>query len=228
MRFSEFITRQRTVIFVIGIITFALSLIASSIVGFSSEWGELYINLAASSITIIFTAFIIDYLRVKETFSQTQNATSLAEDEITATCFRIKWRLARLFGLEHKGSDRENISNSTEAVKYLGMVTEEVDTYLQGQNFVKNKTKINEAELPRYIERLQLAQTELEQALILFEYATPYDFRERVLALRKELQFTERIIGFIDFTTPLNNSNKSIIRVTSQSVYDAINIVLSS
>lgn len=226
MQFKEFITPQRLAIFNVGILTFIASLVVSSQIGFSTLWGELFIDLAASSVTIVFTALIIDYLRIKEQRSKTQNAAGLAEDEIKATCFRIKWRLARMFGLERRNSGRDNISNRQEAQNYLKKVTEEVDTYLAQHNFVKDKTPIDEKTFPQYLERLQSGQTELEQVLVLYEYALPYSLRERVLALRSELQVAERVLGFIDASEPLSKANRSLIRVTAQSVYDAIESVL--
>ena len=226
MQFKEFLSRQRVTIFIVGIVSFAIFLIVSHLVGYSSLWGTLFIDLAASALTIIFTALIIDYLSLKEQHSKTQNVAGLAEDEIKATCFRLKWRLARLFGLERRNSRRDNISNWQEAKEYLDEVTNEVDEYLSQYDFVDDKPAVEEKYFVSYIERLQAAQTELEQTLILYEYAMSYSLRERVLALRNELQVSERLLGFIDLSEGLNRANLSLIRVTAQSVYDAIEDVL--
>lgn len=226
MQFKDFITQQRVTIFIVGIATFVVSLLISHVTGFATLWGELFIDLAASSVTIVFTALIIDYLRLKEQSNKTQNAAGLAEDEIKATCFRIKWRLARLFGLERRNSGRDNISDRQEAKEYLDRVTSEVDDYLSQHSFVKDKTHVNEKAFPQYLERLQIAQTELEQVLVLYEYALPYTLRERVLALRSELQVAERVLGFIDTSDSLTKANFSLVRVTAQAVYEAVETVL--
>ncbi len=158
---------------------------------------------------------------------KTKNAAGLAEDEISDTCFRIKWRLARLFGLESRETGREHISNHQEAITYLNDVTVEVNNYLSQHHFIKDQTPVTENEFPAYLGRLQMAQTELEQALILFEYATSFILKERTLALRQELQVAERILGFIDTSKPLSKANLSIIRITGQSIYDAIEDLLA-
>lgn len=226
MQFKEFITQQRVAIFILGVLTFIVSLAISNSIGFDSLWGELFIDLAASSVTIVFTALIIDYLRLREQSSKTVNAAGLAEDEIKATCFRIKWRLARLFGLERRNSGRDNISSRQEAQQYLQRVTEEVNHYLSNKSLTEKKTDVDEKMFPQYLERLQSAQTELEQVLVLYEYALPYSLMERVLSLRSELQISERVLGFIDTSEPLSKSNISLIRVTAQSVYEAVESVL--
>ena len=92
----------------------------------------------------------------------------------------MKWRLARLFGWERSGAERDNISNREEAREYLENVTNEVDTYLSQYDFVKDKTRVKADAFPQYLERLQSAQAELEQDLILYEYALSYSLRERV------------------------------------------------
>jgi len=226
MHFKEFITRQRLMIFFVGIATFTVALFFSHLIGFSSLWGTLLVDLAASSMTIIFTALIIDYLGLKEASDKTQNAAGLAEDEIKTTCFRIKWRLARLFGLERYSSIRDHIGNHQEAIDYLDEITISVSNYLARLDFINDKTPINGKAFAKYTEHLGLAQTELEQVLILYEYAMSFSFRERVLALRKELQVSEQLLGFIDTETSLNGSNLSLIRITAQSIYDAIEAVL--
>jgi len=226
VQFKEFITQQRAAIFIVGIATFIVSLIISSVSGFSTLWGALFVDLAASSVTIVFTALIIDYLGLKEKSSKTQNAAGLAEDEIKATCFRIKWRLARLFGLPRRRSGRDHISDRQEAREYLDTVTTEVDSYLSHHSFVDRKTPFNEEAFAQYLERLQAAQTELEQVLVLYQYALSYSLRERVLALRSELQVADRLLGFIDTSEPFSKANLSLIRITAQSVYDAIEAVL--
>ncbi len=227
MRFKEFITRQRVGIFIIGLTTFIVSLLLSHLIGFDSITGELFIDLAASSVTIIFTALIIDYLSLKEQSNRTHAAADLAEDEIRATCFRINWRLARLFGLEREGSKRDAISNREEARHYLETFTAEVNAYLAKLDFLRGQTVLDIDAFQRYLDRLQSSQTELEQTLVLYDYALSYSLRERVLTLRSELQIAERLLSFIDTSASLNNANLSLIRVTAQSVYDAVLAVLS-
>jgi hypothetical protein len=227
MQFKEFITKQRAAIFIVGIATFIVALLVAHFINFASLWGELFIDLAASSVTIVFTALIIDYLGLKEQISKTQNAAGLGEDEISATCYRIKWRLARLFGLEQGETGRDNISNRKEARLYLDKVTSEVDGYLSKQDFVSKDTTINTRAFQKYLERLQSSQTELEQTLILYEYALSYSLREHVLALRSELQIAERLLGFIDTSESFNEDNLSLIKVTAQYVYEAVEAVLT-
>jgi hypothetical protein len=226
VQFKEFITKQRVLILNVGVATFIVSLIIAHLVSFKTLWGSLFINLAASAVTIVFTALIIDYLGLKEQSVRTQRAAELAEDEIKVVCSRIKWRLARLFGLERRNSGRENISSRQEARTYLEEVTSEVDDYLMTHSLMSEQTSINEKTFPRYLELLQSAQNELEQTLLLYEYALSYSLRERILALRRELQVAERILGFIDTSDSLNESNISLIRVTGQSVYEAVIEVL--
>jgi hypothetical protein len=226
VQFKDFITRQRVTILVVGVITAAASLLIAHAVGFATLTGELFIDLVASSVTIVFTALIIDYLGVKEQSVKTLNAAGLAEDEIKAICFRINWRMARLFGLERRGADRDSISNRQEARAYLDKATDRVNDYLSSHEFENDKTAVDEAAFQAYLERLQLAQAELEQTLILYEYAMSYSLRERVLALRSELQIADRLLGFIDTSEGLNDANLSLIRVTAQSVYDAVEVVL--
>jgi hypothetical protein len=227
MRFKDFVTVQRASIFIVGIAFFIVSLIISHLIGFDSLWGELFVDLAASAVTVIFTALIIDYLNLKERTNKTQNAASLAEDEIRATCFRTNWRLARLFGLERRGSARDNVSNREEARHYLDTATDEVSDYLTHLDFSSGKTAVNTQAFQKYLDRLQSSQTELEQVLVLYEYALPFDLREKVLTLRSELQLAERLLGFIDTSEPFNRANHSLIRVTAQSVYSAIQGILA-
>jgi hypothetical protein len=226
MDFKEFITKQRVGIFVVGAATFIVGLLLSHLIGFDSITGELFIDLAASSVTIVFTALIIDYLGLREHSDRTHAAADLAEDEIRATCFRINWRLARLFGLEGNGRRRDTISNREEAGHYLETFTTEVNEYLAKQDFLHEKNIFDIDAFQRYVDRLQSSQTELEQTLVLYEYALSYSLRERVLTLRRELQIAERLLGFIDVSESLNDANLSLIRVTAQSVYDAVSAVL--
>jgi hypothetical protein len=225
VQFKEFISRQRLAIFILGIATFIASLLVSHAIGFNSLWGELFVDLAASSVTIVFTSFIIDYLGLREQSSKTKNAASLAEEEIRAACYRIKWRLARLLGLEQAGAGRDNISNRQEAREYLEEVTKEVDKYLSAKNFNDGRITVDQSAFQKYIERLQSSQNELEQTLILYEYALSYSLREHVLALRSELQIAERLLGFID-SSELNEANLSLIKVSAQSVYEGVEAVL--
>jgi hypothetical protein len=226
MQFKDFITRQRVGIFFVGVVTFIASVTLSHFIGFSTLWGALFVNLAASAVTIIFTTLIIDYLGLREQGAKTINAASLAEDELKASCFRIKWRLARIFGLERRDSGRDTISDRQEARDYLAQVTNEVDEYLTSHSFMSDTTPINEQGFARYLERLQSAQNELEQILILYEYAMSYSLRERVLALRSELQIADHVLGFIDERESLSPANISLIRITAQSIYDAVEAVL--
>ncbi len=226
MTFKDFITRQRVGIFVIGIAAFIISLVVAHTVGHDTLWGALFIDLAGAATTIVFTALIIDYLGVRERNSKTRNAAGLAEDEIKATCFRVKWRMARLFGLKRRESARDNISNRDEARAYLLRAGEEVDAYLDNHKLRHNATPIEPAQLEKYLERLEIARTELEQTLILYEYAMSYSLRERVLNLRSELQIADNVLGFIDFSEKLSEANTSLIRILSQSIYDEIEAVL--
>ena len=194
--------------------------------GYSSLWRPLFTDLAASAFTIIFTALIIDYLGVREESSRTQGAAGLAEDEIKATCFRVRWVMARLFGLQRKNIGRDDISSREEAGKHLDRMTNEVDTYLSTYSMVEDNTRINASVFPKYLQRLQLAQTELEQTVLLYERAMPYSLREQVLTLRSELQIADHVLGFIDYSDSLSDENISLIRVISQSVYDLTEEVL--
>lgn len=226
MQFKDFITRQRVGIVITGIAIFIIALAGARATHYEHMGGALLTNLAASAITVIFTALIIDYLGVREEHSKTKNAAGLAEDEIAATCFRMQWRMARLFGLQPRDAGREHISNRQQARDYLEIVRQEVDSYLDSNNMIDDHTPLKADQLPKYVERLQLARTELEQILILYEYAMGYSLRERVLSLRNELQIADNVLGFIDFNEALNESNSSLIRVLSQSVHDAIDEVL--
>ena len=227
MQFRDFITRQRVGIFVIGFATFVMTLVIAQAQGYASLSGALFTDLAASSITVVFTALIIDYLGVREESNKTKNAAGLAEDEIKATCYRVKWRMARLFGLErHEASKRDNISSREEAKDYLDLVEGEVNTYLATHNMQRDDVSVQAALFPKYLERLESARTELEQTLLLYEYAMSYSLRERVLSLRSELQIADNLLSFIDASDELNDANISLIRVLSQSVYDKIEDVL--
>ncbi len=228
MRFKDFITRQRVAIFIIGVALFTLSLLIAHAAGLSSLWGDLSVDLAASSVTIIFTALIIDYLGLKEQSNRTKNVASLGEEEIRATCYRIKMRLAWLFGLEREilYSARQDIATRQDVQEFLEYASKIVDDYLQDNKFTDKATKVDVKSLPRYMERLEMAQAELEQTLILYEYVIPLPIRERVLKLRSELQTSDRLLGFIEDFNDLNKSNFSLIRFTAQSVYDALQEVL--
>jgi hypothetical protein len=226
MRFKDFVTLQRAGIFVIGFVTFGVSLVIAHATGFATLWGALFIDLAASATTVVFTALIIDYLGVREKDSKTKSAAGLAEDEIKATCFRVQWRMARLFGLKRQTSRRDDISNRQEAREYLDNAVNEVGHYLETNSLMSKDTALDASILPKYLERLQTARTELEQTLILYEYAMDYSLRERILNLRSELQVADNILGFIDFSEKLNKSNISLIRVLSKSIYDEMEKVL--
>jgi hypothetical protein len=228
MTFKDFITRQRLIIFLIGILTFFVSLALSNIIGIAHLWGELFVDLSASALTIIFTVFIIDYLSLKERSEQTSSAANLAEDEIRSICMRIRWNIARLFGYKPEGFNRESIANRNEAGKYLDKLTVQVDKYLSEAWDDGNKdSHITEDSLQRYIDRLQAARNELEQTLIVYEYALPFSLREAILGLRSELQITDRLLNFIDTSTSLNDANYSLVRVSSKAVYEAIENILS-
>ena len=226
MTFKDFISRQRVGIFVIGIALFFVSLLMAHITGHDTLWGALFIDLAASATTVVFTALIIDYLGVRERSSRTKNAAGLAEDEITATCFRVKWRIARLFGLKRRESARDNISNRDQARHYLQRAGQEVDEYLSKHTPVKDSTPLDASQLEKYLERLEIARTELEQTLLLYEYAMSYSLRDQILNLRSELQVADNILGFIDFSEELSEANTSLVRILSQSVYDSVEAVL--
>jgi hypothetical protein len=226
MHFKDFITKQRVGIVVIGLAIFTISLFVAHKRGYNTLWGELFVDLAASAVTVIFTALIIDYLGVREENNKTKSAAGLAEDEIKATCFRIKWRMARLFGLERRELARDSISNREQAREYLERAGEEVNSYLENHNVADGDTPIRTPQFPRYLERLETARTELEQTLMLYEYAMSYSLRERVLSLRSELQVADNILGFIDYSEKLSNANISLIRVLSQSIYTAMEEVL--
>lgn len=226
MKFKDFITRQRVGIFIVGLIVFVVSLVTAHETGASTLVGEVFVDLAVSSLTIIFTALIIDYLGVREESNKTKNATSLAEDEIKAMCLRVKLRMARLFGMERDGTRRHSISTRKEAADYLDKLSQEVTEYLKTHKLTSETTPLDERVLPRYLERLEIARTELEQTLVLYQYAMGYNLRERLLNLRSELQIADNILGFIDFSERLNEANVSLIRVISQSLYDEIVIVL--
>jgi hypothetical protein len=201
MRFKDFITRQRVGIFIVGIAIFIGSISFAYYRGYSTITGELAVDLAASALTIIFTALIIDYLGIREESIKTHEAANLAEDEIKASCFRVKWRLARLFGLERKETNRDEIGDLEGVKTYLTRIVEEVDDYLNHNRIKDKETKIDTKVIPKYLERLQLAQLEFEQMLILYEYALSYSLRERVLKLRSELQIADHVLGFIDLST---------------------------
>jgi hypothetical protein len=224
--FKEFITKQRVAIFFIGLLAFCITLVLSHIIGFNSLWGELFIDLAASAFTIIFTTLIIDYLQLREKGMRTMNAAALAEAEIRTICLRIKWRMARLLGMQQDELDRNAISDRESARNYLDQVTKKVDSYLSA-GFEDKKQNINDKALQKYLERLQDSQNELEQTLILYDYALSYSLRECVLALRRELQTSDRLLGFIDNGELLNDANRSLIEISAQSVYDAVEDVLT-
>jgi hypothetical protein len=224
--FKDFITKQRAAIFVLGIAVFIGALVLSHIIGFDSLWGELFIDLATSAVTIVFTALIIDYLNVREQSMKTMNAAGLAESEIRAICLRIKWRMARLFGMEQNLIQRDQISDQHDALQYLEKVTNKVDNYLS-EGFDAHQEKMDEKSFQKYLERLQSSQNELEQTLILYEYALSYSLRECILALRRELQTADRLLGFIDNSEELNEANRSLIKVTAQSIYDSVEEVMS-
>ncbi len=226
MQFKDFITRQRAAIITVGLLLFAAALLGAQATGYEHLWGALLTDLAASALTVIFTALIIDYLGVREEHDKTKNAAGLAEDEIAATCFRVKWRMARLFGLERRETGRDNISTRQQARDYLEEVRQEVDTYLDTHDLTSAETPLEVTMLAKYQERLQLARAELEQTLLLYQYAMSYSLRERVLNLRSELQVADNVLGFIDFSEEVNRANKSLVRILSQAKRDEIVEVL--
>ncbi len=226
MHFKEFISRQRVGIFCIGAVLFSGSLLIAGESGYDSVTGALFIDLAASAVTVILTTLIIDFLNVQEESARTKSAAGLAEDEIKATCFRIKLRMARLLGFERQVSDRNSLRSREQAKEYLDAITHKVDSYLADADISDTSQPVDETMFKRYVERLQLAQTELEQTLILYENAMSYSLRERVLNLRSELQITDHLLGFIDYTGSLSEDNISLIHVMSQSLYEAIETVL--
>jgi hypothetical protein len=227
MHFKEFITRQRVGIVIVGFAIFIGALASAVATRYEHLWGALFTDLAASAITVIFTALIIDYLGAREQHDKTRSAAGLAEDEIAATCFRTQWRMARLFGLQPHPLNRKGISNREQAREYLEEVREEVGTYFKANRITDSRTTLDAAMLPKYVDRLQVARDELEQTLILYEYAMQYSLRERVLTLRSELQVADNILGFIDFSEELNEANSSLVRVLSKSIYEAIQDVLT-
>lgn len=224
MRFKEFLTKQRIWIFVFGVAAFIVALTVANIFGVTSLSSELFVDLAASSVTIIFTALIIDYLNLREQTNRTKNAADLAEDEIRAICFRIKWRLASLFGLDRSDYNRDMISNREEAREFLDAITERADKYLSDLDF--DTAEVHPEALALYQQRLERSQNDLEQTLILYEYALSYSLRELILTLRSELQISDRLLSFIDPEAKLNDANQSLIRVSSKSVYEAVEAVL--
>lgn len=227
MRFKDFITKQRVGILIIGLVLFAVCTLAAHSVGLDTLPGELCIDLAASAITVVFTALVIDYINAREEANKTKPAAGLAEDEIRATCFRIKWRMGRLFGMTRSHARRrENISDRSEAREYFNAAEEEVNKYLEEHSMVDENTPLESANLSRFLERLEDARTELEQTLVLYQYALSYSLRERVLELRAELQIADNILSFIDFSDELNEAHVSLIRVLSKSIYESIQAVL--
>lgn len=226
MTFKQFITRQRVTIFIIGIVLFILSFLVARWFGYSSQGGELFDSLAASSITIIFTALIIDYLGVKEEAGKISEAATLAEEEINSICSRIEWQIARLFGLERNLTERESISNHDEAITYIQRNNARVQSFLATLDFNEKHVHLNEMVLSRFAERLQQMQGHLEQTLVLYEYALAHDFRVSVLTLRRELQTTERLLSFIDFSEPLSEENESLIRFAATEVHQAAQAAL--
>jgi hypothetical protein len=225
MRFKDFITRQRIVIFVAGIVIFVGALSLAHDCGLATLPGELMVDLAASSVTVVFTALIIDYLGVLEEYGKTQKAANLAEDEIKAACFRLKFQMASFFGIKRQATGRNMIADLKEARSYLLVITKEVDSYLEEHRLDDVNTPVLLDRFPRYLDRLQHAQGEFEQTLLLYEYAIPYSLRERILSLRRELRVADNLLGFIDES--LNEANISLIRVMSQSIYDLMTDMLS-
>jgi len=226
MTFKQFITRQRVTIFVIGIVLFGLSFLVARWFGYESLGGELFDSLAASSITIVFTALIIDYLGAKEEAGKISEAATLAEEEIDSVCSRIEWQIARLFGLERNLTERVSISNHDEAITYIQRNNTRVQSFLATLNFNEKQVHLNEMVLGRFAERLQQLQSQLEQILVLYEYALAHEFRVNVLTLRRELQTTERLLSFIDFSEQLSEENESLIRFAATEVHQAAQIAL--
>lgn len=226
MTFKQFITRQRVTIFVIGIVLFVVSFLVARWFGYESLWGGLFDNLAASSITIVFTALIIDYLSAREEASKTSDAAMLASEEINSICSRVEWQIARLFGLEPNRTDRESISNHEEATTYIQHNNARVQSFLSSLDFNGKQIHLNELVLNRYTERLQQAQTQLEQTLVLYEYALAHDVRVSVLTFRREMQVTERLLSFIDFSEALSEENESLIRFTTAEIHQTAQAVL--
>jgi hypothetical protein len=226
MRIKDFITRQRVAILILGALVFFISITVAGSVGHTTLIGSVLVDLAASAVTVIFTAFIIDYLNIHEKSFRTKNAAGLAEDEIKFICFRIKWRMARLFGLPSRNTGREEISTRIEAHHYLEEVGDEVDTYLNAHAITFPSTPLQQSMLAKYSDRLEIARNELEQTLMLYEFAMTYTLRERVLNLRSELQIADNMLGFLDFSETLNEANASLIRILSQSIYNEIEAVL--
>lgn len=226
MTFKQFITRQRVIIFVIGIVLFTISFLIARRFGYASLWGGLFDSLAASSITIVFTALIIDYLGAKEEAGKISEAAMLAEEEINSICSRIEWQIARLFGLEPNLAERESISNHQEAITYIERSNTRVQSFLSALDFGERHAHLNEMVLDRFAERLQQMQGHLEQTLVLYEYALAHELRVSALTLRRELQTTERLLSFIDFGEPLSKENESLVRFAAAEVHQAAQAAL--
>lgn len=220
-------TKQRIIIFVAGITMFVITLLLAYGIGFSSLAGDLFIDLAASSVTIILTALIIDYLNLREQKDKTKNANNLAKDEIRSICTRIEFSLARLYGIEIDRSARKSISSKETAKQYLEELTNQVKSYLSRKDLFKDKSALATDIIDDYSERLQRSQTDLEQTLLLYEYALSYKLKESVLALRNELQISERLLNFVDTKEKLSDTTFSLIQVTSESIYQEAEHVLS-
>jgi hypothetical protein len=226
MTFKQFITRQRVAIFLIGLVLFTVSFLVAHWFSNGSLWGGLFDNLAASSITIVFTALIIDYLGAREEAGKISEAAALAEEEINSICSRVEWQIARLFGVKPNLAERETISNHDEALRYIQRNHERVQSFLSTLDFNEQHDHLNEAVLDRFAERLQLLQSQLEQTLVLYEYALAHDFRVSALTLRRELQTTERLLSFIDFSESLSEQNESLIRFAAEEVHKAVQATL--
>jgi hypothetical protein len=196
-------------------VLFTISFLVAYQFSYGSLWGSLFDNLAASSITIVFTALIIDYLGAREEASKISQAVTLAEEEISSICSRIEWQIARLFGLKPNLAERDTISNHEEAISYIQRNNKRVQSFLSTLDFNEEHDHLNEAVLVRFAERLQQVQGQLEQTLVLYEYALAHDFRVSALTLRRQLQTTERLLSFIDFSEPLSEENESLIRFTA-------------
>lgn len=226
MTFKQFITRQRVIIFIIGIVLFSVSLFVAHWLGYTSLPGALATNLAASSVTIVLTALIIDFLGVREAASKISDVAALAEEEIYSICSRAEWQIAQLFGLKRDATERNVISTREEARAYIQKNNELVQSFLSNIDFNQKVSNFNEDTLNKFTDRLQHIQTQLEETLVLYEYALAYDFRARALALRQELRTTERLFSFIDFSG-LGEENDSLVRLTMAELHDAAQDILS-
>lgn len=178
-----FFTKERKIIIFVGLILFLFFAILGLGNYLPEKYNDLSINLAASSITILFTALFVDYQNHKSFEKRIRLITKSGIRKIDNLLSKLEIEISTFTGFKINTED-----DASKPLDLLKKVKKNIKEHLKSLELTKNKNNIvqkthKKREIDNLLNNINVLSVDLQSIIDIYSSALPHKIYERSVLL---------------------------------------------